>query len=285
MEKQQQPILQTTTGGFSFSTLIAVFVGIFFIIVQVFILIQPLESRPNSMTIFLPGIAGLLIIGVSLFRGMRKGEISVFQNGIAFKKKNGQMLNLAMDDFEMPDLFTGKFMLRSAENQLLMLETPRERKAIGTVWMLKQYSDWPSEFWLPPFQAGNFSQAARHFIAESGKGVYCDMGFILEHDDQTWYLPTSGTVKMIGDLGQRERIYQRPSADMEIPLQFEPEPARLPMTWLCANILDTQLSNAEKTTFITTLVENHGGQICLPGENERLLEGECLGYKTNVILP
>lgn len=285
MDKQQPAILRTPTGGFGFSTLIACFIGIFFLIVQVFLLMQPLETRPNAISFFLPGIAGIFIIALFLIRAMRKGEIAIFQKGVEYRKKNGQVLSFSMEELDFPELFTGKFLLKSTENRLLLLENPREKKAIGTVWLLKQYADWPHEFWKAPFQAASFPQAARHFNAENGKGVACDIGFIIELEEQIWYLPTSGAVRMIGDLGPRERIYERPTTSTEPPLQFEPEPARLPMSWLCGNILDSSLSETDKVGYIEMLVENHGGQLCHETEDqERLLKGECLGYATTVIL-
>lgn len=279
-----KPFLKTDTGGFGFSALLQALVGIFLIIIQVFMLIQPIEGQGAKISQFLPGAFGIGMLVWAIVIGCRKGQITIFGDRIEGQKKDKKAFSFQISEIELPEMRSNRFLIKDKSNKIVLLESAHNKNALGLVWLLKQYSDWPLEMWTLPFGESSFQQAARHFLDENGNAQTCDIGFVVNLSEQEWYFPNSIAVQIIGDQAKKQRIYENPNNSGELPMQFEPSPARLPLAWMCNNILNSALDNAQKISYLDQLAENHGGQICDKTDEDNVRTGECLGQMTSLTI-
>jgi hypothetical protein len=259
---------------------------------------NPLLTSPTKRT----------LIHILLAKG--RGEIQVFPDHIEGRRSFGAPFNIPMDQITEVLLSHSRIALKGKENEILLVESPKDARIGGLIWLCKAYGDWNPKIWEYLAQAlqeegkannkedaqknpeandhHTFLPATRHFLAEDGTPAFGDHGFLIpeiaiytDHAAATlrqpFYFPQTAMFPILGHDGSPRRLHHRAGASGATLLQIDPSPDSIPVAAFAEAMIRAKAGDERWEE----LAENHGGNRCIPVQ-DGVWEGECLGYPVKV---
>ena len=282
-----EPIVNTRTGGFTLLSILLVVAGSFLLVLQVVTLIQGSDAEGPIWAEFLPGLLALPFLAL-FFLGIRNGSLSIYPDRVEGKTAGGKKYTVSLEEIALPDPASRAFVLRNAEGKVLVADkTPRYRKALGLIWILKTYENLNAEHW-PFFEIRQSAPQTRpvRYFDEEGKASFGDRGFLFKFDEEIYYFPVSQTSVLPRERGESGPAPNMAVAQATVP-QFEPHPGFLPLESVWQAISTSEWPDPEKKALLELWLERHGG--CTLEDAPEEIDAEFVGvlgdYQVRVSRP
>jgi hypothetical protein len=275
----------TTKSAFAGLRVLFLVAALVCMIVQLLTMLKTPEPTAWIWTDYLLAMIAVILFVMFLMIGRKGGQIRLFADHVEGKRSMGVPFSFSFDAISDIQLQSKRLAIRGKDGAILLMESPKETKIGGAIWLRKHYQHWGPEVWqkVEFQQADSFDRATRFFLGTDNSANFGDRGFLVAATESLWFFPESPMFPVKGQSGEPTRPYMRSTEAAATMIQIEPSPETIPLAALCDVLVRTGLAPAVVAAQLEELAEIHGGCRCFPSDPEGQFFGECMGYQVVVV--